>query len=368
MANEVEELVISAKPEGIDETTDQLEDMSGQFDETADSMDDTAGSFEDLQNRWSGAMSAMVAGLAVAVGGLLTQVPILGELGGAVGAVLEAVGFQIDQLLRDLGAGGLIDAIFQFSNAIFEADGALGDFIGAISLVITTIAGAVGGYLAWIAATQGLAAAGAVLVGGLKIVGGAILTVVGAILSIKAAIIIAILAILAFAAAFIFNIAGVRDKTLSILGNLWDAAAKIIGNLVDDIVAFFDGLVSDVGEKIGELVDKARTWGENMFDNFIGALEGLGRAVAEIFLTGLNAIIDTINAAISKLPKEVRTRLGISTLSNINPGDIGLSNDGGGGFRANRNVTPTLQMDGRALVESDGRYRRDQLSRRSTDG
>ena len=61
----VEELVVRAEPEGLEETSRGFEDMQGDLDETTESMEDATGQFEDLQNRWSGALTAVVGGLAV---------------------------------------------------------------------------------------------------------------------------------------------------------------------------------------------------------------------------------------------------------------------------------------------------------------
>jgi hypothetical protein len=43
----VEELVVRAKPEGVNQTTKEFDDMQGEHEETEQQMDDTAGGFGD---------------------------------------------------------------------------------------------------------------------------------------------------------------------------------------------------------------------------------------------------------------------------------------------------------------------------------
>lgn len=124
MAEDVEELVVRATPEGIDETNEQLDQMSGKFDRTAEEMQETTGLLGDLERRFSGVMGALVAGFAVATGGLLTQVPVLSEVMSGLGSIFNVLGFQIDKALRP-ALGGLTEDLFEISQDAAEAEGAL---------------------------------------------------------------------------------------------------------------------------------------------------------------------------------------------------------------------------------------------------
>jgi len=96
----VEELVVSAKPEGINETTQDIDKMEQELDESAEQMGDTGSEFSAMGKKWKGAMGAIVAGLGVAVGGVLAQVPVIGEKMAQLGGIIDAVVFKIDQDLR----------------------------------------------------------------------------------------------------------------------------------------------------------------------------------------------------------------------------------------------------------------------------
>jgi hypothetical protein len=206
--------------------------MEQQFESTANEMEDTTGQFEDLQAQWEGALGAIVGGVAVAVGGLMTQVPILGELGSALGSVLSAVGFQIDQLLRDLGAGGLVDTIFNFSDALYSAEGAAGDLVGVLGTVTSAVAGGIASYLAYIQVTQGLTAT-------LSTVGGWLGSIASGIGTVVSGITTVLTSTLAWAAGL-----GV------LIGTLGVAVLEITGVL--DVVADFANWVGNVLPQVSQ--------------------------------------------------------------------------------------------------------------------
>jgi len=115
------------------------------MDETAESAGDSAEQLEGFSQRFAGAMGAAVAALAVGAAGLLSQVPVIGELFGGLSAIVQAVAFQMDGVLRP-AMSGLTDTLFQISNAIFEADGSMGSLIGKLG-ALASGAGLVAGAL-----------------------------------------------------------------------------------------------------------------------------------------------------------------------------------------------------------------------------
>ena len=60
-----EELVVSITSDGTQETQDDLEGVEGAMEDTADSAGDSAEELEGFSQRFQGALSAAVAGLAV---------------------------------------------------------------------------------------------------------------------------------------------------------------------------------------------------------------------------------------------------------------------------------------------------------------
>jgi hypothetical protein len=135
MAEEVQELVVKMRPEGVDETTQELEDQEQAFEEAAGQAEQSAGVMDEFVGKFQGAMQAVVAGLAVAAGGLLSQVPIIGELASGLFAIIESLALKIDEVLRPV-LEPVSDALFDIASGIDEADGAFGDFIGTIAGII----------------------------------------------------------------------------------------------------------------------------------------------------------------------------------------------------------------------------------------
>ena len=132
------------------------------MEDTANSAGNSAEELEGFSQRFSGALSAAVAGLAVAAGGLLSQVPVIGELMSGLFSIIEAVAFQMDSVLRPV-LSPITDQMFDWANAIFEADGALGTLIGVVgslisigTVVITTVAAIGSTSGVWASTTAGV--------------------------------------------------------------------------------------------------------------------------------------------------------------------------------------------------------------------
>ncbi|UXF50610.1 hypothetical protein 7908G4C8_22 [Haloquadratum phage sp.] len=134
-----EELVVKALPEGFGETNDKLEKTDEKFEQVSSSMEESTGLLSSLANKFGGALSAIVAGVAIATAGLLSQVPILGEVVSGLTSVINAVAFQLDKRLRPV-LGPVRDGLFELAQAIFEgnfgkAESIIKDFVDAIATI-----------------------------------------------------------------------------------------------------------------------------------------------------------------------------------------------------------------------------------------
>ncbi|UXF50527.1 hypothetical protein 7778G3F11_39 [Haloquadratum phage sp.] len=134
-----EELVVKALPEGFGETNDKLETTDEKFEEVSGSMEESTGLLSSLANKFGGALSAIVAGVAVATAGILSQVPILGEVVSGLTSVINAVAFQLDKRLRPV-LGPVRDGLFELAQAIFEgnfgkAESIIKDFVDAVASI-----------------------------------------------------------------------------------------------------------------------------------------------------------------------------------------------------------------------------------------
>jgi hypothetical protein len=381
MSGSIEELIVKAKPEGIDDVTEKFGQMKTSLAESKEEMQETAGSFEDLQGKFQGALGAIVGGLAVAVGGILQNVPILGEALAGVTAIARAFGFQLDSLLRQLGAGKLTSGLFDVADAIYSFDGAIGDAIGAVTGLVAAIVGSAGLILSiaklgsffgvWASTTIGVSSI-------LTTLGGVITAVAGVILSLPAAIAIAIAAIVAFAAAYLMNWRGTRDKTDEIIGeiidfvvggfnDLVDTAINIINDFVPKVVSFFIGLTEKIAQVATDLFGIAVDLGTAVIEGIISGLQSLSNLVLETLIDIVNGTIEGLNTIIEGLPDKIQDKLGVETFSTINADDVNvLSEDQNNQTQTVRGQTgsPTIRLDGRRLDEQTGRYSFDRAARR----
>lgn len=267
----VENLVVEMQADGIGETTDQLSEADSEMESAGENMGDSADEMQSFSQKWSGAMSVIVAGLAIAAAGLLSQVPVLGGLMEGLFSVIEAVAFQMDKVLRPI-LQPVADGFFKVSEAIFEADGPLGTLVGVLGVIATVLAivGAVAFKVFGVMATLSGAW------GALVAVGKIVLGVIAAIASVLGLPVVAvgalIAALLALIAVFATDFMGIRTMVLEALGKALLA---------------FKSFAGDVGDVFGEIVDNALEWGKDVMEYFAqgikdavgGPLDAAGKAL-----------------------------------------------------------------------------------------
>lgn len=122
-SSEVHDLIVRTRPEGIQETTNQLRQQDEVFEGTAESMDDTATGMTDVANRLKGVAGVVTAGLGIAAVGLLSQVNVVGEAASGLGAILDTLLLKIDEDVRP-GVNNLTDDFFDLAEEIGDADSA----------------------------------------------------------------------------------------------------------------------------------------------------------------------------------------------------------------------------------------------------
>lgn len=281
--SEVEDLVVAAKPEGIDETKGELDGLQQSLDESAESMGDTASEMGDIQSKWQGAMNALVTGLAVATAGLLSKVPVLGEAFGGLLAVVEAVAYHMDQVLRPV-LEPITNGLFDLSDAIYEAEGPLGTLLGVLGTATAIFFAVVLPLAKLIAMFSSLGGTWAVLVAGAKLLGGAIMTLVG-ILSSPIVIIGALIVVLGLLAWYF------RDEIVSATNTLIDGIIRLgqwFGDLLVKIGEFSVEAARKIAEfvanglkKLGSLAAKGARKAATFASNVLSAFATLAVNVAE---------------------------------------------------------------------------------------
>jgi len=271
----------------------------------------------------------------------------------------------------------LNNLLFKVAGAINNLDGRARTLFGILATVATVIAGvivavagAVAGFLAFGGSMSTLITIGASILG----VIGLIIT---AIASLPATIVAAIAAIIAFATALIFNIGGARDKLVSILSALADFIVNAfnffaenglssISKLVTGVIDFFNSLGSNIFEVLGNIASNAFDAGKNIVTNLIDGMKSILSGDSEISeMLGLDSIetpntdelsfegVDTSNLSVSQDGFGIDSE---SFESDINTGNFSREQ-----FMSNN----AINLDGRQLSESTGRYRADPSRRRN---
>jgi len=119
-----EELVVSLRSQGAGETQEDIEGVEESLSDTTDELETQSEEASDFSSRIQGVMGAVVAGLALATGGILTQVPIIGEAAGGLKSIIDELALKIDEDLRG-PLSGATDELFDIANQITKADGTL---------------------------------------------------------------------------------------------------------------------------------------------------------------------------------------------------------------------------------------------------
>lgn len=364
MAVSAEELIVAIRSEGVNETVDDLEGVGREMEDTAETAGDSADELEDFAARFQGAMAAAVAGLAVGVAGLASSIPVLGEQFAGLSAIFQAFALQIDQLLRDLGAGGLTGLLFETANAINNLEGTAGDLAGAFAIIGAVVGSAATGVALYAVKVMGAKAAVLALVGAVKTAAVTIGAFVAGLSLLTVGLAAAVAAVVAFAVAYLTNFRGVRDTTNEIIGNIVSSVVSGFTTLGSKallaVVSFANNVrdaFSDLGESLsswaGNLADDARAWGRNLIQNFI---------------EGIKSALGTLQEWLNEL-QNVGANVGVDVPDLGGVGGGGGSGRAGGmsgrpAFRAGGTGTRASQIDGRQITESTGRYRSDPNRRR----
>jgi hypothetical protein len=297
-----QELIVAIRSEGVEETGDDLSDMEETFTDTSDSAKDTAEDLEGFTERTKGALGAALVGITALGAGLASQIPILGELSSAFGAVFAAFGFQASQFLRDIGVGRLVDFLFNLSSAVFNAEGAFGDLLGVIGAL-----GAAVGLLIPSLGTLSFLIPGLTTSGAIGFLSGLASTAAGAataLFSLPVAFAALVAGIVGFSAAYALGLGNIKEKTdktatsvsKKFEGFLKDVrkkllnltGGKITGKRITDalssqfkeskkdgILSWFDGLGTDIGNFIDDIVEDSKKFGGDVIDKAVSSFNNV---------------------------------------------------------------------------------------------
>ncbi|QAS68873.1 phate tail tape measure protein [Haloferax tailed virus 1] len=339
--------MVAIRSEGVSETQQNLEGVENAMEDTADSAGDSAAELETFSKRFKGAMGAAVSALAIGTAGLLSQVPVVGEAMGGLGAIIDALTMKIDEDARP-AVGSFTDDLYEVAEATYEADSSLEAFQTALDGVNTAIDDvAVSTLQTEIEELTGITIPKNWLDFGWDIMTLDARQTMDNIETI----------INEFPEDFGTMLKSIDPRAKKGWDILTKSADMFINDLtsridsgVNDVRGFFTGLASDLNEWGGNVASDAREWGTNLIDKFTG---------------GIRSKISGLRNWLSEL-RNIGAEVGIDVPT------IGGGGDGGGGggnssrqpfaggFFGGGNAT----IDGRQISESTGRYRSDPSRRR----
>lgn len=307
MAEGVSELVVKVTPQGVSETSDQLDDMSESFEESSESVGESAGFLSDFSEKFKGAAGVVLAGLATVTAGLLSQVPVIDEAMSGLFSIFDALILRLDERLRP-AINKVTTTLFDIADAILEAEGPLGTLIDIVLLGAVAF-GLLAGAVAIYAGAQFLAA-----------------TAIGATV-LAAAPLLAVLAVIALAigvlaVAWQENWFGIRDIAADAVEFLTGVFEDLVAFLTDmwndpigttfEFIELFLGAVGRGVNAVRAVFEKfwarIRTGFEILFDLIVGGAKRWANTFVSI-------VESAINTAIRAIPGFIRTKLGLSTVS-----------------------------------------------------
>jgi len=271
-------------------------------------MGDQASAMEDLSSEFAGALQVAAVGLAAASASLLSQVPVVGQLFDSLFAVVQAVAFQMDNVLRPV-LGPISEGFFNLAGAISGLEGPVGTVVGILGTLVAAASGVVG-------AIVGLNSVGLTSIGilaGLKsiaaVVGGALATLAGAI-SLPAVAVAALAVAIGTALAVILtDFRGLRTKAIDIITDWVGSAVDLVSEFISDIVSFgskifragvglINSFIDGIKNRASALLDTVRGIMSDVRDFFpfspaetgpLSDLDQTGPALINEFATGINS-------------------------------------------------------------------------------
>lgn len=377
---------VAVEAAGTDEAIENIDKTEEKLNEAGEEMGNTADSMQSLTRRMQGLGMALAASLAVATAGLLSQVPVLGQAMGGLKAIVQGLAFQLDQLLRSMGAGGLTSAMYDLSAAIFNLEGAAGAVVGAATGLLSILAPLAALFLKLGTTVAGFSAG--VL---------ALAAAVGAVIGVLGVLALDELGVLDWFRnlgretrkvydKYVPKLKGAINDVLGMLGDLAGWATDGVSGAFSWIVdAFKDpkgaaedvyGVLTDIGGWATSKVSGAFDWLGDTLGDPLGTVEDIFETLEDIAEKTWNSVVE-ISMELADVDPDLNPfSSGNQDASDFVP-DISYGSGGGGenklvdvsDFAADRGGTNvSVNMDGRSLTQNDSRYRRDGTAQRNRNG
>jgi len=300
---DIEELIVAVKPEGLSETEEGLESVSESSEEAAENMEEQSAEMGGFAEKFQGAMDIAIGALSVASAGLLSQVPVIGEAMQGLFSVVEAVAFQMDQVLRPV-LSPITELFFNLSDAIFGLEGPVGSIVGIVSTLGATLGGIVG-IVAGINSLFGTSFSVFAAFSGIAGKVASVLGVIGGVLGISATGVGALIAAVAgLVAVWQTDFLGIKTKVISALQTIWGWVQDLGSVFLDLANQARDGLIEafiwlrDTGKNLIQtgvalIIDKVK----DVFSFFTDDLPGLAKDGIDFLVSGISNKVEDVKEA-----------------------------------------------------------------------
>jgi len=361
----VEELVVKATPTGIDDVNDQLEGMEKKVEESTAEVEDTGRSLDAMSGKFKGAMGAIVGGLAVAAGGILSRVPSIQGAVEQLGTTLDLLGLKIEEEFSD-SLNTLNEDLAETNRKVSEADGPIDALMTAIDGIGQSIQNAsVGALQRKIEDLIGVKVPENWLDFGWDVI---TMDFDGAVKNLKS--IINDFLYMNFEEGTILdtiadNFEGTKRKARREFNNMKENLKRIMGNTIsalkNDVFDFTDTFVEEVkgiwnrskkhfntletkvGNKLDDIVDDALQAGKDLLDNFAEGLKNNEK---------VQAVTDAVDSLVSKIRSRLASSLAekgpLSDLDEVGPGMVDTITDGVNNQTSATKPVSDKEMDRRA--------------------
>jgi len=413
-----EEIIVALKSKGAKRTKSDLQEVDEEVNEVTESTEESSSRLEDISSRLSGVFKALLAGVAVVTGGLLTKIPVLKEVAAGLGSVFTSIGLQIDKQLRP-ALSNLTKGLFELSGAIAE-----GNF-DEVKAIFKDAANAVRGINFSEIANNVLSSFGGIFTGLGKLAKNTnvkkqfkkFLQGIGDFLGklnykkffgdIVTGITTFItnvdwLGIGADLIKFIANgiASAVRNTDWSqLVGDITSSIIKTINNtdwvqVGKNIITFISNGIAAIGGFLIEQGMELGAWIKSQFDSAINDAKQWGKDLIQEFIDGIQAKISELENKLDSVEQKIRDRFpgspaetgplkdldktGPALIEEFSSGvegsagnagstvDTALDASAAGGFKAQRRKATRIFIDGRDITDETARFRYDRTGRRDT--
>lgn len=144
MAEDISELVVRVHPEGMSETTRELDKVQNKFEDTSEDVEDSTSQMTSFSKKFRGAGLVFGAAFGGMVGAIASRMPILKETFSAFDILLTSFGLKLSQDTRpalDNVNQGMID----FADHVNDSDNTLDIFTRDLETAKKTLHGTGGG-------------------------------------------------------------------------------------------------------------------------------------------------------------------------------------------------------------------------------